>query len=317
MRFVTISPDDAPVLPCWINGRALLTLVSTYHEIRHAVSGKPLRRVPVCGAEEAREAIAAAKAALPSWQAQTRTARQAILLELAAQLEAHQAHFVRILVEETGKAEEAARSELAAALQALRGSECQDAPDVVVLTWEDAEPLGGAARLAAPCLRGGSTVILKPPHTAPGAAFALLELSARAGLPAGVANLVQGDATTLNALGLGNDARQKARDLRGNMTNAELLLWQRLRGGRFLGVKFHRQRPIGPYIADFAAPSRKLVIELDGGQHAEPAAVAHDAARTRFLESRGYTVMRFWNHDCLARTDSVLDTIERWLREHQ
>jgi very-short-patch-repair endonuclease len=115
---------------------------------------------------------------------------------------------------------------------------------------------------------------------------------------------------------MADNTRQKARDLRRRMTDAELLLWQKLRGGRFLGVKFYRQKPVGPYIVDFVAPSRNLVIELDGGQHAESAAMIHDAARTRFLESRGYTVLRFWNHDCLARTEDVLGVVERWLRQH-
>jgi very-short-patch-repair endonuclease len=110
------------------------------------------------------------------------------------------------------------------------------------------------------------------------------------------------------------DLRQKAKDLRSNMTEAEQRLWYWLRGGRFAQVKFHRQRPIGPYIVDFVAPTRKLVIELDGGQHANT--VAYDTARSQYLEAKGYCVLRFWNHDFLARTDEVLEVIDRWLREH-
>jgi very-short-patch-repair endonuclease len=112
-----------------------------------------------------------------------------------------------------------------------------------------------------------------------------------------------------------DDLHRKAKALRSNMTDAEQRLWYQLRGKRFSEVKFHRQKPIGPYIVDFAAPSRKLIIELDGGQHST--ALAYDAARTRYLETRGYTVLRFWNHDYLARTDDVLQAIDTWLRTHE
>jgi very-short-patch-repair endonuclease len=114
---------------------------------------------------------------------------------------------------------------------------------------------------------------------------------------------------------MNEDSRRKAKALRSRMTDAERQLWYWLRGKRFAQVKFHRQKPIGPYIVDFVAPSRKLVIELDGGQHAD--AVAYDAARTRYLEAQGYRVLRFWNHDCLARTHEVLEAIEAWLKAHE
>ena len=110
------------------------------------------------------------------------------------------------------------------------------------------------------------------------------------------------------------DLRQKAKALRTHMTKAEQQLWYWLRGKRFAQVKFKRQKPIGPYIVDFVTPSRKLVIELDGGQHAD--AVDYDAARTRYLERQGYRVLRFWNHDCLGRMENVLEAIDAWLREN-
>ena len=99
-----------------------------------------------------------------------------------------------------------------------------------------------------------------------------------------------------------------ARDLRHNMTDAERLLWYFLRARRFAGCKFRRQHPIGPFVADFACVEHKLVIEADGGQHAESAT---DTRRTRWLETEGWRVVRFWNHDILGRTDDVLDEIRK------
>jgi very-short-patch-repair endonuclease len=82
---------------------------------------------------------------------------------------------------------------------------------------------------------------------------------------------------------------ENARALRHASTDAERMLWQHLRGGR-LGLKFRRQHPIPPYIADFCCVSAKLVVELDGSQHSE----ATDRERTRYLESQGWRVLRFW-----------------------
>src|SRR5690242_16557105 len=93
-----------------------------------------------------------------------------------------------------------------------------------------------------------------------------------------------------------------ARRLRKEPTEAEIRLWSRLRG-RQLGVPFTRQFPIGNAVADLACRRLKLVIELDGGQHADNAA---DADRTRRIEAHGYRVIRFWNSDVLANTDGVV-----------
>ena len=97
------------------------------------------------------------------------------------------------------------------------------------------------------------------------------------------------------------------------MTDAERRLWSRLRSKRLTGVRFNSQYPIGPLICDFVARSKGLVIELDGGQHAET--VSYDSKRTRYIEERGYRVIRFWNNDVLNNVDGVLSEIERVLGE--
>lgn len=104
----------------------------------------------------------------------------------------------------------------------------------------------------------------------------------------------------------------KARALRNDTTDAEKRLWRHLRGRQLEGFKFRRQHAIAGYIADFACPEAKLVIELDGGQHAEQ--LDYDTERTRKIEVNGYRVLRFWNDDVLLRTDAVLDEILRCLR---
>jgi very-short-patch-repair endonuclease len=100
--------------------------------------------------------------------------------------------------------------------------------------------------------------------------------------------------------------RALAKELRGQMTDAEKRLWYRLRAHRFHGLKFKRQAPIGPYVVDFICFERRLVVELDGGQHADSAT---DRSRDDWLQNEGYRVLRFWNHDVLRRTDSVLSEI--------
>jgi len=97
--------------------------------------------------------------------------------------------------------------------------------------------------------------------------------------------------------------RQNARRMRSAMTEAELKLWNELRAHRLMGLSFRRQMPIGGYIVDFACPEYKLVVEIDGSQHAEKQ--AHDQARTDYLEQQGWQVVRFWNDDVLHDIDNV------------
>ena len=104
---------------------------------------------------------------------------------------------------------------------------------------------------------------------------------------------------------------QRSRDLRNHGTPAERTLWNALSNRKLAGVRFNRQVVIKPYICDLVARSQKLVIELDGGQHGD--AVAYDAARTKFLEARGYRVLRFWNNDVMQNIDGVVTKIEEAL----
>jgi very-short-patch-repair endonuclease len=103
-------------------------------------------------------------------------------------------------------------------------------------------------------------------------------------------------------------ARDRARELRRESTDAEYRLWSHLRN-RGLGVKFRRQHPIGPFIVDFLSLEAKLVVEIDGGQHNEDDKRRADDQRTKFLEDRGYRILRFWNNEVLQDTDAVLTRI--------
>jgi len=104
---------------------------------------------------------------------------------------------------------------------------------------------------------------------------------------------------------------QFARRLRTDMTDAERRMWSRLRGRRFDGYKFRKQMRIAGYIADFASVEARLIIELDGGQHAT--ALERDRRRTEAIEEAGFLVMRFWNTEVLSNTDGVLDAIAEQL----
>jgi len=99
---------------------------------------------------------------------------------------------------------------------------------------------------------------------------------------------------------------ERARRLRREMTEAERLLWSRLRGRQIRGCRFRRQRPIGPHIVDFECLEKKLVVELDGSQHLD---ATGDDERTGFIEKSGFTVLRFWDHQVFGEIDAVLQEI--------
>ena len=106
----------------------------------------------------------------------------------------------------------------------------------------------------------------------------------------------------------------RARGLRRDLTDAERKLWRHLKRLSIAKSHFRRQATIGPYFADFACHEARLVIEVDGGQHNEAAHAAADAARTAYLETNGYRVLRFWNNDVLENVDGVLETIDQALK---
>jgi very-short-patch-repair endonuclease len=101
-------------------------------------------------------------------------------------------------------------------------------------------------------------------------------------------------------------AKNRARAMRRTPTEAERKLWHALRDRRMQSVKFRRQAPIGPYVADFLCVEYRLIVEADGSQHARR---TNDATRDSWLACNGYKILRFWNHDILTAQESVLATI--------
>ena len=101
----------------------------------------------------------------------------------------------------------------------------------------------------------------------------------------------------------------RARKLRRDVTDAERKLWRGLRALQMDDSHFRRQAPIGPYFADFACHAKRLVIELDGGQHGGEAHATQDAARDAYMRANGYRVLRFWNNDVMQNLNGVLETI--------
>ncbi len=97
-----------------------------------------------------------------------------------------------------------------------------------------------------------------------------------------------------------------ARRLRDNQTEAERIIWNQLRAKRLDGLKFRRQQPIGKYITDFVCLDKKLIVELDGGQHNEPGA---DVDRDDWLKDKGFKIVRVWNNEVFQNIDGVMETI--------
>jgi very-short-patch-repair endonuclease len=102
-------------------------------------------------------------------------------------------------------------------------------------------------------------------------------------------------------------ATTRARELRSNPTDAERLLWRHLRLRQFAGYKFRRQRPIGPYFVDFVCLEKRVVVEVDGGQHHQRR--LYDARRDGWLRAEGFTVLRFWDNEVLKQVENVKQAI--------
>lgn len=100
-----------------------------------------------------------------------------------------------------------------------------------------------------------------------------------------------------------------ARELRNNSTDAERLLWRYLKNSQLEGVKFRRQQPIEAYIVDFVSFEKKIVVELDGGQHAET--IESDEQRDDCLCRNGFIVLRFWNNEIIKNSEGILEVIRQ------
>ena len=110
-------------------------------------------------------------------------------------------------------------------------------------------------------------------------------------------------------LSYNKDIKQLSRNLRSNMTDAEMLLWSKLRRKQLKGLQFYRQKIIGNYIADFYCPKSRLVIEVDGGQHYDVEGREKDRERDNYMAKTGITVLRFSNSDVLGNIETVLEMI--------
>jgi very-short-patch-repair endonuclease len=111
------------------------------------------------------------------------------------------------------------------------------------------------------------------------------------------------------------DIKDKVRLLRKNSTDSEKRFWSQLRNRRLNGWKFRRQFPIGQYIVDFECYELKLIVEVDGGQHADQE--FYDSKRTEFLKWKGYQVIRFWNNEVLGNLEGVLEALTLTLSQRR
>ncbi len=107
-------------------------------------------------------------------------------------------------------------------------------------------------------------------------------------------------------------SQKRARVLRRDMTDAERILWSRIRPSVAQGLRFRRQHPVGPFIVDFACPLSRLAIEVDGETHGTDEEIAYDKRREAYLRSRGWHVLRFTNQEIYKSLNAVLDGIWRW-----
>jgi len=193
------APEGPMAIPLWINGRPYLTVGDSFFDVVNPATGQARHRVPMCGAEEAAEAVAAARDAQAAWAGLGLVGRQECLARLADGLEKYAGHFAKLLVQESACPEAQADAEVAAALVALREASVGET-GVAALVVAAGQPLAGLAAAAAPTLLAGATLVVKPSPQAPAAAFALCELATRCDWPGGVLNLVHGDGPAIEGL---------------------------------------------------------------------------------------------------------------------
>ncbi len=197
MKFTSEGPQAVPL---WIDGHPYLTLGHGLLDVVNPVTGIALRRVPLSGADEAAVAIGAARAAGSDWAARSPAERQSLLSALAQALAGLADHFAGLVGEETGADEAVVAAEIAAVVAGLEHPGTRGSSGVTVVIGDAASPLGSVALPVAEALAAGGTAVIKPSPRAPGAAYAFCELSARAGLPPGILNLVQGDEAAVEGL---------------------------------------------------------------------------------------------------------------------
>jgi acyl-CoA reductase-like NAD-dependent aldehyde dehydrogenase len=193
------SPDGPMAIPMWVNGHAFLTVTPDFYTVTNPVTGESLRRIPLCGAEEAAEAVKAAQAAQAEWAMMGMPARRVCLGRLADGLDRYTGHFAKLLIQECGFDEARATAEVGEAVEALRGAMVGET-GVLGIVLDATRPLASFAETMGPALMAGATLVVKPSPKAPSAVFALCELTAREEWPAGVVNLLQGDSAAVEGL---------------------------------------------------------------------------------------------------------------------
>ncbi|MDR2188168.1 MAG: aldehyde dehydrogenase family protein [Azonexus sp.] len=193
------TADGPRAIPLWINGHAYLSVGESLYDAIHPQRGEITHRVPLCGASEAIQAVLAARAAQSQWAALGISARRHCLSALADGLEHYRQHFASLLRQETALDQHQAAAEVTAAIAALRDT-AVGKTGIVGIVIDAARPLSAFAAAMTPDLLAGATVVVKPSPQAPGAVFALCELSARSQWPAGVLNLLQGDTAAIKGL---------------------------------------------------------------------------------------------------------------------
>ncbi len=105
-----------------------------------------------------------------------------------------------------------------------------------------------------------------------------------------------------------------SRKLRNNQTPQEKILWNILRNRNFCNLKFKRQYPIGKYIVDFICLEKRIIIEVDGGQHNTPEEIEYDNNRSKYLNERKFKVIRFWNNDIDNNIEGVYETLDKYIK---
>lgn len=196
MEFESEGPK---VIPCWINGHAYLSIPEAFFDVSNPATGEAIRRVPLCGATEATEAVGAAKAAQPAWAEMGMPARRVCLASLAQSLDGYTGHFAKLLSDECGFDEARATAEVEQAVAALQGAMVGQT-GILGLVLDGSRPLASFAEIIAPAVMAGATVVVKPSPKAPSAVYALCELASRAEWPGGVLNLLQGDSAAITGL---------------------------------------------------------------------------------------------------------------------